>query len=79
MMKICDKTVLLCDSSKFHGKSFYKICDFSDIDYLVTDKKPNERILTGLKDYGCEVIWYDTDINVQDLPEIDSSDQYTVS
>ena len=59
MMQTCDKTVLLCDSSKFHHKSFYKICDFSDIDYLVTDQKPDDQLMAAIKDFGCEVIWYE--------------------
>jgi len=42
MMQICDKAVLLCDSSKFNQKSFYKICDFSNIDYLITKKNRNQ-------------------------------------
>jgi len=57
MMQICDKAVLLCDSSKFNQKSFYKICDFSNIDYLITNKKPESNLIAGIQDFGCEVIW----------------------
>jgi len=60
MIQICDKVVLLCDSSKINGKSFYKICDCSKIDYLVTDKKPPEKILSGITDMGCNVIYDET-------------------
>ena len=57
MIKQCNKVVLLCDSAKIGKKSFYKICDFSNINYLVTDKKPDDKFIAQLKECGCGVIW----------------------
>ena len=57
MIKQCEKVVLLCDSSKFGKKSFYRICDFKDIDYLITDKKPEESFIIFLNQCGCSVIY----------------------
>ncbi len=48
--------VVMVDSSKF-GKTFMaKTSDFSDIDYLVTDKYPPQPLAEAIEKNGCEII-----------------------
>ncbi|MBD5551158.1 MAG: DeoR/GlpR transcriptional regulator [Lachnospiraceae bacterium] len=42
MISAADKVYLAVDSSKFGKKAFSKICDLSCIDFVVTDKEPDE-------------------------------------
>jgi DeoR family glycerol-3-phosphate regulon repressor len=34
------QVVVLCDSSKFDHRSLARVCDFSEVDMLVTDAEP---------------------------------------
>ena len=43
MMNVCQKKILLVDHTKLERPAFYRICSFSDIDTVITDKKPNEK------------------------------------
>ncbi|MGL6021933.1 MAG: DeoR/GlpR family DNA-binding transcription regulator [Chitinophagaceae bacterium] len=56
MLKICQHKIILADSSKFGKKGLGKICDFSDIDVLITDKSAPANILRALQNKGVEVI-----------------------
>ena len=42
MLSAADKVYLAVDSSKFGKTAFSKICDLSAVDYVVTDKEPDE-------------------------------------
>ena len=44
MMKNAAKRIYLCDSEKFGTRSAYKQCNLSDIDVLVTEEEPDEKI-----------------------------------
>lgn len=44
MMKNAKRIVYLCDSEKFGERSAYKQCDLSEIDVLVSEAEPDERI-----------------------------------
>ena len=57
MIKSCRKAVLLCDNTKFDRISFCRIGEFDDINYIVTDKKPEERWLEFFSDKKVEVIY----------------------
>ncbi len=37
MINAADQTILLADSSKFMNSGFFKVCDLSDIDLIITD------------------------------------------
>ncbi len=37
MIKAADQTILLADSSKFSTSGFFKVCELSDIDLIITD------------------------------------------
>jgi DeoR/GlpR family transcriptional regulator of sugar metabolism len=49
MLKNCRKSVLLADSSKFDKDSYRKVCGFDQIDYLFTDKKPEEKWILAME------------------------------
>lgn len=57
MLKGTNKAVFLCDSSKFEKESYRRVCDITDIDYLVTNEKPSEQWLSALWAAGVEVIY----------------------
>jgi DeoR family transcriptional regulator of aga operon len=50
MIKAADQTILLADSSKFMNSGFFKVCDLSDIDLIITDdgilEKTRELIIS---------------------------------
>lgn len=57
MLKSCRKVVFLCDHSKFNQTSYRVICDYEEIDCLVTDRKPSEMWLRRLESAGVDVIF----------------------
>lgn len=48
--------VLLVDSSKFNKTHFFKLAQFKDIDYIITDKKPDKEFLSSASNYS-EVLY----------------------
>lgn len=56
MMKIAQETIVLADSSKFDIVSLLKVCNFSDINAIVTDSNLKESILEKYRKNGIEVI-----------------------
>lgn len=57
MMECADRIYLLCDSSKLGKKAFYKICDLSSLDCIVTNNQPEPEMLQSIVSNGIEVIW----------------------
>lgn len=57
MIKISKKVVLLCDSTKFDKTAFYKVCELDKIDYIITDKQPNEEWITIFEQHGINLIY----------------------
>ena len=51
-----NKRVLAADSSKFDRSSFVKVCGFSDIDVVVTEKYPGDTWAERLKQNNIELI-----------------------
>ena len=43
MFASAERKILAADTLKLNKKSFVRVCEFSDIDYLVTDQKPNDE------------------------------------
>lgn len=43
MLHSAERRILALDAEKFDKKSFVKVCDFSDLDLIVTDSAPAER------------------------------------
>lgn len=57
MLKSGQERILAVDSSKFNKIAFCKIADLKDIDYLVTDKKPDEDIIKVLEQADINIIY----------------------
>lgn len=54
-MKKARKTIALIDHSKFSQNAFYKMCDFSEIDLLITDSATPDEILNELRVTGVNI------------------------
>lgn len=48
MISVADKSILLCDSSKIERRSFCKVCDYNEIDVLITDQLPSDEYRTEI-------------------------------
>lgn len=56
MLKNSKVKILLCDGSKF-GKTYMSmLCGFEDIDYILTDTRPDSDIENAVRKSGCEII-----------------------
>lgn len=49
MFASAERKILAADTLKLSKKSFVRVCEFSDIDYLVTDQKPDDQWLEFCK------------------------------
>ena len=47
--------IALIDHSKFSKKGFYRLCDFSDIDLLITDSETPSEIIGRIRECGTQV------------------------
>lgn len=52
--------IALADHSKIDTKGFFKVCDLSRIDYLVTDSEPEESFKNALKNNGVQLVLANT-------------------
>lgn len=60
MMSNADKVVILADHSKINNRAMYHLSAVSDVDFLITDKWPeNDPILQQIREAGVEVIVVD--------------------
>jgi DeoR/GlpR family transcriptional regulator of sugar metabolism len=57
MIKQANKVILLIDHTKFDRKSFVKLFDYKDIDYLITDEEPTKEWVDFLHSYNVEIIY----------------------
>ena len=55
--KSAKKRILALDSSKFDKTSFVKVCDISDVNMIVTEKKPSDFWTEQLRQTGVEVVY----------------------
>jgi DeoR/GlpR family transcriptional regulator of sugar metabolism len=56
MMNISRKTVTCVLEEKINRKENYSVCNFTDLDYLITSLNPSDELLTGFKNKGVEVL-----------------------
>jgi DeoR family fructose operon transcriptional repressor len=49
--------ILLCDSSKFDNTYMSRTCSFEDLDYILTDRKPQDEYLEAALKYGCKILY----------------------
>lgn len=57
MIASAERRILAIDSEKFDKKSFVKICSFSDIDVIATDKEPPEKWLGVCAENGIDLVY----------------------
>lgn len=57
MIKQANKVLLLVDHTKYDKTAFVKLFDYEDIDYIITDREPNEEWINLLHANNVEVIY----------------------
>ncbi|MGN1080594.1 MAG: DeoR/GlpR family DNA-binding transcription regulator [Acutalibacteraceae bacterium] len=57
IMRQAKQRIILADSSKFGKTMPFCFATFSDIDIIVTDKRPDDGFLFNTNIYGIKVIW----------------------
>ena len=50
------KTIVVADHSKFGSRNFVKVCDFEQVDMVVSDRLPPDIIMAKLNEAGVSVI-----------------------
>ncbi len=55
MIRISQKTIVLADSTKFGRRGFGKICEFDDIDEIITDKGVSDFTVRTLEEMGIKM------------------------
>ncbi|MFW6318556.1 MAG: hypothetical protein ACOC1L_00080, partial [Bacillota bacterium] len=50
------KNILLIDHFKFNQDYMSKICDYKDVDIIITDQNPNDSIVNVIKKHGITLI-----------------------
>jgi DeoR family transcriptional regulator of aga operon len=55
MISVSQKTIVLCDSTKFGRRGFGKICGLDEIDQIITDSGVSEHIDKTLEGLGITV------------------------
>ncbi|GEO05200.1 DeoR family transcriptional regulator [Adhaeribacter aerolatus] len=55
MIKVCQKTIVLADSTKFGKRGFGRICGFEDIDEVITDKGTSDHVIKFLEGVGVKI------------------------
>ncbi|WP_432403450.1 DeoR/GlpR family DNA-binding transcription regulator [Wukongibacter sp. M2B1] len=56
MIEQAEQVILLIDSSKFGKKGFFKVADLSQIDIIITDKLPDESLMTAINNYEINIM-----------------------
>lgn len=56
MLKIAQENIVLADSSKFDVVSLLKVCDFDDVNMIITDSNLKDSILERYRKNGIEII-----------------------
>lgn len=56
MIANSQKSALLIDNSKFSKSHFYRLSDLSNIDYIITNQKPEDEVIEIFEKKQCEII-----------------------
>ncbi len=56
MMKNAGKKILLCDNTKENAAGYFKLADFQDFDYLVSNGSFTDKVMQKIQDSGCELM-----------------------
>jgi Transcriptional regulators of sugar metabolism len=57
MIEQADRVILLVDHTKFDKVSFVKLCDYEDVDYVITDEEPSKEWMELFRSHSIEVIF----------------------
>lgn len=57
LMKAAKRKIMAVDSTKIGKVSFAKVCEFSEFDTVITDKKPSAELIEALQNSHCELIY----------------------
>lgn len=57
IMEISKKNYLVVTNEKFYRDGSYKFASLKNINFIITDIKPDEKLMEGLKKYEVEVIY----------------------
>ena len=57
LIKSAKRKILAVDSTKFNKVSFAKVCEISEFDTVITDKKPSQEWIEALQNSYCELIY----------------------
>ncbi|MEA5001877.1 MAG: DeoR/GlpR family DNA-binding transcription regulator [Christensenella sp.] len=60
IIQSANKVILLCDHNKLNKNCFYKVCEISNIDLIVTDDKCSPEDRNILSDLGAKVVFAPT-------------------
>ena len=55
MIASAQKVIVLTDSSKFNRRGFGKICEFNEVNHIITDKNLGSKIAKDIKSQGIEL------------------------
>lgn len=61
MIQAAQKTIVLCDSSKFGRRGFSRICAVDDVDHIITDSNIPQHTLRALEGRGIVVSIVDSE------------------
>ncbi|PWK16999.1 DeoR family transcriptional regulator [Arcicella aurantiaca] len=56
MMNVSRKTVTCVLEEKINRKENYSVCNFTDLDYLITSLNASDELLSGFKNKGVEIL-----------------------
>ncbi|MCU0467313.1 MAG: DeoR/GlpR family DNA-binding transcription regulator [Arcicella sp.] len=56
MMQISRKTATCVIEEKINRKENYKVCEFTDLDYMITSLNPTDELLNGFQKKGVEIL-----------------------
>lgn len=56
MIKAAHQAIVLCDHSKFERVAFVNICQFSDVDIIITGKELSPEYADKVTEYGVRLI-----------------------
>ena len=55
MIASAQKVIVLTDSSKFNRRGFGKICEFNEVNHIITDKDLSSKLAKDIKSQGIEL------------------------
>lgn len=67
IIKIAKEVAFVADHTKFGKKFPWKVCSFGDVDYLITDQKPESGFMKLAYDNNLNLLFYDypkSDLNL---------------